>query len=45
MEDDKGVEGAGFGDPPWLVAVLAVVPVDVGHGNEVDGGDGQRDLV
>lgn len=45
VEDDKGVEGAGFGDPPRLVAVLAVVPVDVRHGDEVDGGDGQRDLV
>jgi hypothetical protein len=45
VEDDKGVEGAGFGDPPRLVAVLAVVPVDVGDGDEVDGGDGQRDLV
>ena len=45
VEDDKGVEGPGLCNPPRLVAMLAVVPVDVGDGNEVDGGDGQRDLV
>lgn len=45
VEDDKGVEGARFGDSPGLVTMLAVVPVDVGDGDEVDGGDGQWHLV
>ena len=45
VEDDKGVEWAGFGDPPRLVTVLAVVPVDIGDGDEVDGGNGQGHLV
>lgn len=36
VEDDKGVEWAGFGNPPRLVTVLAVVPVDVGDGDKVD---------
>lgn len=45
VEDDKGEEGTRLGDPPGLVAMLAIVPVDVGDGDEVDGGDGQRDLV
>lgn len=36
VEDDKGVEWARLCDPPRLVPVLAVVPVDVGDGDEVD---------
>lgn len=32
------------GDPPRLVAMLAVVPVEVGDGDSVDGGDGQGNL-
>lgn len=45
VEDDKREEGSGFGDPPRLVSMLAVVPVDVGDGDKVDRGNGQRDLV
>lgn len=35
VEDDEGEEGAGFGDPPWLVAMLAVIPVEVCDGDGV----------
>jgi hypothetical protein len=45
VEDDKGKKGTRFGDPPRLVSMLTVVPVDVGDGDKVDGGNGQRDLV
>ena len=42
--DNKCLEPAVAGNPPWLVAMLAVVPVEVGDRNGVDGGDGQGDL-
>jgi hypothetical protein len=45
VEDDKGKEGSRLRNPPRRVSVLAVVPVQVRHGNGVDRGDGQRDLV
>jgi hypothetical protein len=45
VEDDEGVERARLCDPPRLVPMLAVVPVDVGDGDEVYRGNGQRNLV
>lgn len=45
VEDDKGEEGTRFGDLPGLVAMLAVVPVDVGDGDKVDRGNRQGHLV
>lgn len=45
VEDDKGEEGARLCDAPGLVAVLAVVPVEVGDDDGVDARDVQGDLV
>lgn len=45
MSDDESEEGARLCDAPWLVPMLTIVPVEVGDGSEVDGGDGERDLV
>ena len=45
VEDDEGEEWARLCDLPGLVSVLAVVPVEVGDGDSVDRGDGQRHLV
>ena len=45
VEDDEGEEGARLGNPPRLVPMLAIVPIDVGDCDGVDGGDDQGDLV
>lgn len=45
VEDDKGEEGARLRDSPGLVSVLAVVPIEVGDDDGVDGGDVQGHLV
>jgi len=45
VEDDKSVKRPRLRDSPGLVAVLAVVPVDKGNGDEVDAGNAQWDLV
>jgi hypothetical protein len=45
VEDDKGEEGSRLGNPPRLVRVLAVVPIEVRDGDGVHGGDGQRHFV
>jgi hypothetical protein len=45
VEDDKGEEGTRLRNAPGLVSMLAIVPVEVGDGNGVDRGNGQRDLV
>jgi hypothetical protein len=44
MGDDEGLEPAVAGNPPRLVAMLAVVPVEIGDRCGVDGGNGQGDL-
>lgn len=45
MGDDESKEWAGLGDPPWLVSMLPIVPVEVCDGDGVDSRDGQRNLV
>ena len=44
VRNDERLEPAVARDPPRLVAMLAVVPVEVGDGRGVDSGDGQGDL-
>lgn len=45
MEDDKGEEGSRLGDPPRLVPMLAIVPIEVRDGDGVHGGNSQRHFV
>lgn len=43
--DDEGKERARLRDPPGLVPVLAVIPVEVGDNDSIDRGDVQWHLV
>lgn len=45
VEDNESEEWARLCDPPRLVSVLAVVPIEVGDCNRIDRGDRQRDFV
>jgi hypothetical protein len=45
VEDNKGEERTRLRDPPWLVSMLTVVPVEVCDRDGVDGGNRQRNLV
>lgn len=40
VRDNKCLEPAVAGNPPRLVAMLTVVPVEIGDSNGVDRGDG-----
>lgn len=42
--NDKCLEPAVAGNPPRLVAMLTIVPIEVGDGDGVDGGDCQWHL-